>query len=123
MPLTISSTYHNTIILNNPTAQNPATVTSTGLISVVNGGGVYGTAGYAWTLSNLGTIAGNGTLHDGVDLTAGGSVTNGQSGSAGGYIKGNYGGILIKGGAGTVKNLGQFPERGGGESTSYPVAA
>jgi len=61
MPLTISSTYHNTIILSIPTTQNPATVTSTGLVSVANGGGVYGTAGYAWTLSNFGTIEGNGT--------------------------------------------------------------
>src|SRR5262249_29180019 len=56
------------------------------------------------TVVNLGTIDGLGDA--GVIMDAGGSVTNGPSGSNAALITGGYFGIVIIGSAGTVTNLG-----------------
>ncbi len=64
------------------------------------------------TVSNSGSITGS--VQVGVELAQGGSVTNGQSGSSGGYIYGYSSGIYIYGGTnggtslgtGTVTNFG-----------------
>ena len=60
-------------------------------------------AGGAGTIANFGTIAG--TTSIGVFLTAGGSVTNGRSGSSARRISGANEGVVIQGGAGTVANF------------------
>jgi hypothetical protein len=104
--MSFTGTYPNTIVLDNPLVQNPATVAATGLVQVTNADGILGIAGYPWTLANLGTIALLGTSGDGVHLTAGGVVTNGQTGSAGGSISAPTAGVEIDGAAGTVNNFG-----------------
>ena len=96
-----SGTYVNGIVLSDPATQNPATVAATGYVTnFFHGDAVYGTPGYSWTLTNLGTIAGK------VHLAAGGSVTNGQ----GALIKrrnvDNQFGVEIDGSSGTVSNFG-----------------
>jgi hypothetical protein len=60
--------------------------------------------GSSGTVTNFGTITGS--TEDGVELTASGSVTNGQSGSTAGLIAGQYFGVYVKGGLGTVTNFG-----------------
>jgi hypothetical protein len=81
-------------------------VAATGFVQVTNADGILGIAGYPWMLANLGTIALLGTSGDGVHLTAGGVVTNGQTGSAGGSISAPTAGVEIDGAAGTVNNFG-----------------
>ena len=77
-------------------------------------------SGATGTVSNIGTITGFGPLDsglstaEGVGLNAGGSVTNGVSGSSGGYIYGYDSAVFIDGptnggstlGTGTVTNFG-----------------
>jgi hypothetical protein len=46
--------YYQTVILSNYAAQNPFTIEAGAVVSVTNGYGVLGTAGYAWTLTNWG---------------------------------------------------------------------
>ena len=109
MPKYFRGTYTTTRVLSNPTTDNPATVTSTGLISVNSASayaaGIFGD-GFAWTLTNLGTVESIGNQGFGIDLQAGGSVTNGQSGSTAGLIAGSRTGLAISGGAGTLANFG-----------------
>jgi hypothetical protein len=100
----MSGTYFNTVTLSNYGTQNPFTVTLSGLVSVSNGNAIIGTAGYAWTLFNRGTIASSSGV--GVDLTKGGSVTNGQSGSTAGLISAGFRAVEIDSNAGTVINYG-----------------
>jgi hypothetical protein len=106
-----ASAYYNEtittgIVLNNPATQNPATLAAGGYITntttVHNGDAVYGTTAGAWDFINYGTIKGKGANSSGIDLLAGGSVTNG----AGGAISGAYRGVFIGGGAGTLSNSG-----------------
>jgi Hint domain len=101
----MGSTYTHTVILSNPTAQNPFTVASDGAIFSSLGDGLLGTAGFAWTLFNYGTISTTDTTQSGVDLTAGGVVVNGQSGAPGGLIVGS---VRIDGAPGTVVNYGSL---------------
>jgi hypothetical protein len=97
-------------ILFNPTVDNPATVTSTGTISVLsfNPGyiALYGSAGYAWTVANEGTVRSIGNDGTGIELASGGLVTNGASGGTLGLIAGSGVGIAIGGAAGTIVNYG-----------------
>jgi Hint domain len=86
-----------------------------------SGAGIYGT-GDSTTVTNLGSIIGFGPLNggqstaDGINLAEAGSVTNGQAGTALGYIYGYDNGISIDGptlgstslGAGTVANYGSI---------------
>lgn len=106
----MGATYTHTVILSNPTTQNPFTVASNGLVSVSLGDGILGTAGFAWTLSNFGTIEASAAAGDGIDLTAGGLVINGQSGSSGGFVSGNANGVLL-GATATVVNYGTITGR------------
>jgi hypothetical protein len=122
--MSFTGTYPNTIVLDTPSVQNPATVAATGVVQVTNADGIFGTAGYPWTLTNLGTVALLGSTGDGVHLTAGGLVTNGQIGASGASITAPGVGVEIDGASGTVNNfarisgptstgVGIFLERGG----------
>jgi len=73
-------TYTQTIELTNPATQNPATITATGRVTT-SGDGAYGASGFAWSVTNLGTI--DSSAATGVLLGSGGSVTNGSAGSTG----------------------------------------
>ncbi len=87
----ITGTYYQTVYLQNYAGQNPFTVGSAGLVSVTSGDAIVGTAEYAWTLSNQGTV--ESSSENGIHLTAGGDVTNGQSGSSVGLISGSVDGV------------------------------
>src|SRR5439155_25026478 len=82
---TISGTTTSTVVLGNPPAQNPVTVTSTGLVDVNSASaaavGILGGGGFAWTISNFGTVESIGSLGVGIYLEAGGVVTNGTDGT------------------------------------------
>ena len=112
MALTLSGTYTSTISLSNTGAlksPNPATVTSTGRITVSDEDGIFGDASAFWTLSNFGTIQDTGgSIGSGVDLVAGGTVTNAATALIAGYLQGVY----ISGGAGTVVNSGTIAGTG-----------
>jgi hypothetical protein len=89
---------------------NPTTVTSAGTIDVnsttAGVAGILGTAGVAWTLTNLGTVESIGSQGLGIDLLSGGLVTNGSTSVATATIKGGSYGIEVNGAAGTVVNYG-----------------
>lgn len=65
--------------------------------------------GGSGTVANLGTILGQ---ELGVGLVAGGSVTNGASGSSVGYIYGAVTGISVVGSPGTIANFGKISSLG-----------
>ncbi|MFI4948480.1 MAG: hypothetical protein ACHQC9_06745, partial [Alphaproteobacteria bacterium] len=98
--MSIANTITQGITLSNSgTYASPLTITSTGYIdNTGTGSGIYGPNNSAWTVVNQGTVTA--TAGDGVDLALGGSVDNAGTG---GLIQG-YGGIVIKGAAGTVTN-------------------
>src|SRR5260370_6727601 len=103
MARTISGTYTTTQVLSNPATDNPATVTSTGVIDVNSATaspGIFGNSGFAWTLTNLGTVESIGQ-GIGVNLQSGGLVTNGANGSTASYIRGTGGGSSINANPGT----------------------
>ena len=106
----IPGTITNGVILSNPARQDPATVTATGYVTnqtTAHGGdAVYGTNAAAWNFTNLGTIKAIGVTSDGIQFVAGGTVTNGQSGSTAGLVAGARNGVSINGSAGTVVNFG-----------------
>ena len=103
---------------------------TTGLIEGSFGGiQINGAAG---TVSNYGTIDGSvqlsaggivsnlGTIDGGVFLVdAGGSVTNGSSGSTAGLIVGNQSGVGIDHGTATVTNFGSIKAIGSVAATSF----
>jgi hypothetical protein len=88
-------------------ARSGVLMTGTESNSLVNGGGGYigtGTGGVGIGVlisKGTGTVDNRGTIESGVYLGAGGSVTNGKSGSSGGQITGDRG-IDIRGTAGTT---------------------
>ena len=97
--------------------QRPVTVT--GKISHANADAIIGTDAFAWTVNNLGTIENTGTTGSGIQLLAGGTVTNENAGSVspGGssgfsLIEGYNDGVLIEFAPGTVSNLGQIEGTG-----------
>ena len=112
----ITGTYTTTQVLSSPTTDNPATVTSTGLIDVnttiSSYVGLFGVGGYAWTVTNLGTVESVGYQGIGIDLVSGGSITNGTIGSPTALIQGPRFGIVITGAAGTVANYGTIESPG-----------
>jgi hypothetical protein len=114
-----SGTYVNGIVLSDPATQNPATVAATAYVTnntpAFNGDAIYGMPGSSWTLANLGTITSTGSYSNGVHLTAGGSVTNGQSGA----ITGETNGVDIGGSSGTVVNFGTIQARAVGYAYDY----
>src|SRR5690349_12234884 len=99
-------------------SQSPFTVTSGGVINVNSAGsgaaGISGNNSYAWNVLNFGTVASIGSLGIGIDLAAGGTINNGQSGVATELINGTGEGIRILGSAGTVTNYGRITQTGGG---------
>ena len=103
---TFSGTYTNGIVLSNPATQNPATVTATGYLSKYNGAALLGAAGTAWTIDNLGTVAGKGPAGNGIVLDGGGTIVNGQSGSSAGLIGGANDAVSIAGGPASLANYG-----------------
>src|SRR5438128_441518 len=109
---TFSGSTTGGIVLGDGTYTNPLTVTlaayvtNTGTPIAHKGDAIYGT-GTAWTLSNFGTIKGAALTNAyGVNLRAGGSVTNGSAVSTAPQISGQTRGVWISGGAGTVSNFG-----------------
>ena len=76
------------------------TLTNYGSISGVNNGAAFSKAG---TVANFGTVTG--TTFYGLVLNAGGVVTNG-GGTSHATVNGGSDGILLRGGSGTVTNLG-----------------
>jgi hypothetical protein len=109
---TISNSFYTTQFLGSPGLSNPVTVTSTGHIVVnsttANETGIFGPGGVAWTLTNLGTVESVGNLGAGIQLSTGGTITNGASGATAALIKGANEGISIVGAAGTVHNFGSI---------------
>jgi hypothetical protein len=109
-------------------ANNPITFgTGTDInVSSGTGIGVYGSNAQSWRATNEGAI--NGHLY-GVDLTAGGSVTNAAGATISGGHAGFYypyflqygGGVRIDGGVGTVTNAGTISSLGlyGGKFAVY----
>ncbi len=71
---------------------DPFTVGSAGLVSVTSGD-TCRDGGYAWTLSNQGTV--RSSSENGIHLTAGGDVTNGQARSSVGLISRSVDGVKI----------------------------
>jgi Ca2+-binding RTX toxin-like protein len=98
---TITSSTTIGITLSSPTYTNPIVVNPGVTISTSSGNAIYAASGY-WAIQNGGTISSTGTY--GIDLLAGGSVTNAASATISGYNDG----IDIKGAAGTVVNSGDI---------------
>src|SRR5205823_7269651 len=89
------------------TYASPLTITSTGTVLSSTGDAIDGPDTNAWSVANYGTV--ESTIDFGISLGAGGSVTNGQSGSAGGYITAASNGVeiyLTGTTSGTVTNFG-----------------
>src|SRR5579863_810686 len=108
---TFRGTYTTTQVLSGPPATyNPVTVAATGLIEVNSTSaytvGIDGANGFPWTLTNLGTVESIGSLGLGIELSAGGIVTNGPFGATAALIQGSAIGVEINSSAGTVVNYG-----------------
>ena len=92
MSITLNGTYGSTVSLTDPGTQNPATVSSTGVIAVASpdafSAGLLGVAGFAWTIANFGVVQSTGSYGIGISLESGGVITNGAAGSTAGYIGG-----------------------------------
>ncbi len=121
---TYTGTYLDGIVLSNPATDDPVTITATGYVTnntaTHNYDAIYGAPGYAWTVVNLGTIRGGTPIgayddpppSEGIHLMAGGVVINGQSGSGVGSIEGQFAGVDIEGGIGSVTNYGTIASGG-----------
>jgi len=96
---TITSSSTIGIYLSSPSYTNPVVINPDVSISST-ADGISAATGF-WTIENYGGIAGGGFPGAGVNLKAGGSVTNAADASVIGY-----GGIKISGGSGTVVNGG-----------------
>src|SRR5579864_576514 len=106
-------------VLSNAAIQNPATVAFNG--SVTNtysdaphhlGDGIYGTNAAAWTITNYGTVNSNPAAGNGIELAAGGIVSNLDSTVSTASLTGYLHGVLINGASGTVKNTGTIAATG-----------
>jgi fibronectin-binding autotransporter adhesin len=120
-----SGTYANGIVLSNPAAQNPATVTATGSIGNTGAPAIYGQSGTAWTIDNYGMIAG--AQGPGIELLSGGVIDNSGSiiflGGAPGRVPPA---VSISGAPGTLVNSGRLAGSvsmsAGGSVTNGPGA-
>jgi hypothetical protein len=128
--IVITGTDTDGIGLSDPATDDPATVAVTGYVTNHTAShdydAIYGAPGFAWTVTNLGTIEGGGPIGasdfpigEAVHLTAGGVVTNGQSGSSDGIIRGRGTVVDIEGGSGNVTNFGTI--EGSGSDFTYGV--
>ncbi len=109
-----SGAYTTGINLTNPATQRPATVT--GKITSTNSAAIFGSAAFAWTVNNRGTIDNTGTSGNGINLLAGGTVNNlvAASGTTtpGSLIEGYFNGVQIQAATGSVDNLGTIKGTG-----------
>jgi Hint domain len=98
----LSGSYDHTLLLTNPTQQNPMTLTSTATLVASAGDGVLGASGTDWTLTNAGTIGALSSLPcaDGVELASLGTMLN--AGSI--FASGTYGHGVTLAGGGFVSN-------------------
>jgi hypothetical protein len=97
---TISTHVTAGITLQAPTFYSPLTITATGSVdSGTSSSAIYGpTAGAS--ITNYGTVSSAAKI--GIDLIAGGTVSN----QLGGVITGSSDGVVIAGASGTVVNAG-----------------
>jgi fibronectin-binding autotransporter adhesin len=126
-----SGTYGNGVVLSDPATQNPATVAVSGYITNTASAGIalYGEAGFAWTVTNYGTVEHQ--FQPAVELASGGDFTNRDvvyssssvvgllipppaiaiSGGVGGVTNSGriIGRVTLSGGTGTVTNSGRMP--------------
>ena len=101
-----SGSYANIVLLD-PGTQETATIT--GIVSNSTGtDAILGTTAFPWTVNNNNTVAATGSTGNGVELLQGGVVNNQLAKS---LIEG-YDGVLIKGAAGAVSNLGLIEATG-----------
>jgi hypothetical protein len=103
---TISTTISQGITLG-PAASpgtytSPLTITSSGAVRTTSGDAIYGPASAAWTVQNYGSVTDTGTTGSGIELLAGGYISNIGSSA---LIQG-YNGIDVTGTYGTVVNSG-----------------
>ncbi|HLY46945.1 MAG TPA: hypothetical protein VKQ73_15290, partial [Stellaceae bacterium] len=97
------------------TPQNPVTIGSSGTIAVGsaatahNGDAIYGNSVTAWTVSNFGTVKAAAAASTGIELVAGGTVTN----AVGALIAGAANGIRLAGSADLVSNAGAITATSG----------
>jgi hypothetical protein len=128
MTKTISATYTTLVTLAGVAANNPATITSTGLLQDGLSAASYSSP---WTITNAGSILGAGVTlastgivvnagsiagyTSGIYLYTGGSVTN----QTGGTINGNQG---ISGTAVTIVNAGEIAGNKAGTGVSAGIA-
>jgi hypothetical protein len=112
--ITISGPHPTGITLNKPTTQNPVTVAANGTVNAATGNGISGLAGFAWTVTNLGTVEGRAAKGSaiGVYLSSGGRLTNGSASSTKALIEGRTQGVEILGKAGTVVNFANIENIG-----------
>src|SRR5437870_11599126 len=106
----------NSGVVLSSSLQNPATIVAgayvTNEAAGYAGDAVYGKVAATWSVFNYGTIKGlASTSSDGVHLTGGGSVTNGNSAAPAQIIASNNA-IEIDGGAGRVANYGTIAATG-----------
>ena len=99
------------ITLSSPTYTNPIDILAG--VTVTNSGDAVYAKTSAWTIANDGTVAGGGSGY-GIDLRAGGTVTNAATARITGDI-----GVYISGAAGTVVNSGSI----GGASVGIALRA
>ncbi len=106
MSTTFVGTGYYGIVLTNPVTQNPSTLAAgsyvTNRTNYYHGDVVYGTNAAAWNFTNFAVIKGTGTLSDGVNFRAGGTVANVGVAS----ISGGFNGVAIYAGTGSVINSG-----------------
>ena len=78
--------------------QNPVTITGAGGVGVAAGPAIYGSAAYAWTITNAGAVSAAAAANGfGILLRGGGTVANAQAGS--GVISGGLDAIYLHAGA------------------------
>src|SRR5579862_2320830 len=103
----VGGTYSIGLVLSG-TPQNPVTIGQYGVIAVgsaataYNGDAIYGNSITAWTVSNFGIVSAAAAAATGIDLFAGGTVTN----AAGALVTGAANGVRLAGSAGLVTNAG-----------------
>jgi hypothetical protein len=105
-----SGTYTNGVVLSDPATQNPATVAASGYITNTASAGIalYGEAGFAWTVTNYGTVEHQFTAGavPTVELASGGDFTNRGVVFSGSPVVGLSlpPAIVISGAPGTIAN-------------------